>query len=88
MGSFGGLGGAGGRGVGEVVDADGGAYLAGDVAEMAMVAEINRLAFHGHVGEKAEGLLGAEIVEGLQDIIGDERHGAVLPDKFEVAGDA
>ena len=42
--------------------------------EMAVMGEIDHLAHLGHLGEEAERLLGAEIVEGLHDVVGHEGH--------------
>jgi hypothetical protein len=45
-----------------------------DIAEVPMVGEINHLTHFRHVSEASKRFLGAEIVERLHDIIGDERH--------------
>ena len=47
-----------------------------DLADMLMMGEIDHLAYLGHFGEEPECLLGAKIVEGLHDVVGDKRHRA------------
>jgi hypothetical protein len=49
-------------------------YPPRDLADMLMMGEIDHLAYLGHFGEEPECLLGAKIVEGLHDVVGDKRH--------------
>ena len=46
-----------------------------DVAEMLMVGQIDHLPFVRHVAQESEGLFRANVVEGLHDIVRNERHG-------------
>lgn len=68
------------------MDRDGGADLPSDIAQMAMVAQIDHLP-ERRIREQTERFLGAEIVEGFQDIVGDEGNRTVAFDEFPIAGD-
>ena len=54
---------------------------------MAMVAQIDHLPEFRRIREQTERFLGAEIVEGFQDIVGDEGNRTVAFDEFPIAGD-
>jgi hypothetical protein len=53
-----------------------------------MVGEVDDLADAAHVGEQAQRLLGAEVIERLHDVVGDERRRRPGPGEFVIAGDA
>jgi len=57
----------------EIVDDDRRLDRPGYVAEMTMVGEVNDLPRGGHAGEQPEGFFGAEVVERLHDVVGEER---------------
>ena len=69
------------------MDRDVGANRARDVAKVAMVTQIYNLPYLSHFGEQTKRLLSAEVIEGLQNVVGHERHRAMLVDELEIAGD-
>ncbi len=52
------------------------AYASNYLAQVLVMSEVDDLSGLRHLGEQAEGFLGAKIVERLHDIVGDERHSA------------
>ncbi len=71
----------------ELDDADGRDRRPSQVDDVAMVSEEDRLAALAHRGGELDGRPGALVVEGLVDVVGDERQGTVLGDELGVAGD-
>src|SRR3546814_9968823 len=58
----------------QLVHPHAGADALGDGAQMPVVRQVDHLADPGHLREQAAGLLGAEVVEGFHDVVGDEGH--------------
>ena len=55
-----------------------------DLGQMQMVSQVDDLADPTHVGEKPQRLFGAEMVEGLHDVVGDEGGGLTSTDANDV----
>ena len=51
------------------------------------MAQVYDLLHPGHFGEQTKRLLGAEVIEGLQNVVGHEWHRAMLVDELEIADD-
>ena len=56
-----------------------------DVAQVPVVAEVDHLSRFAHVGEQAERLFGAKVVEGLENVVGNERNRSVPVDELPAA---
>ena len=54
---------------------------------MQMVGQVDHLPDAAHVGEQPQRLLGAKMVEGLHDVVGDERRRGTRLGEFVVARD-
>lgn len=64
------------------------ANLTSDLAEVAMMGEVDDLSRFRHFREQAEGFLRAEVVKGLHDVVGDEGNRASGFGELGIAGDA
>ena len=69
----------------QLVDSDSRADVAGNVAKMLVVSEIDDLSYLGHVGEDTESFSCAQVVRGLENVVGDEGHRAVQVDELQIA---
>src|SRR5690606_18078585 len=70
----------------QLMDAHLGAYALRNVAKMLVVREIDNLPFRCHPGEQAKGFFRTKIVEGLHDVVRDERDRRTRSCKLMVAG--
>ncbi len=61
------------------------ANLLGDLGQVLMMRQIDYLPVPGHLGEQPEGLLGAEVIECLHDVVGDERNGCTIGDELVIS---
>ena len=59
-----------------------------DLRQVLMMGEIDHLPHPPHLREQAQRLLGAEMVEGFHDVVGDEGRRDAGAGEFVIAGDA
>ena len=69
---------------GQVVDLYIWASLAGELAEMPVVSEVNDLSDFRHLRKQSDGLSSAEVIKGFHDVVGDEGNRASGLGKLEI----